>query len=155
MPSKEQLIDAFEPLARRVAELDLADAESAESALEAAFPIRDLAALRELMVAASEEGWLTPRTADATLRFGRLAKPTEATHGLSIDVVDMTSAGPGHTHPNGEASLCFALEGAPTFMDQPEGWVVAPSGSHHVPTVAGGRMLIAYFLPDGVMVFDT
>jgi len=155
MPSKEELIQAFEPLARRVAALDLADADGAEATLNRELPVSELAELRAMMLAASEEGWLTPRTADPTLRFGRLAKPTEATHGLSIDVVDMTAAGPGHTHPNGEARLCFALEGAPTFMDKPEGWVVAPSGSHHVPTVAGGRMLIAYLLPDGAMVFDS
>lgn len=153
MSSKEALIEAFEPVAHRVATLDLTDAETAEAALNAAFPVETLAGLREQLIAASEEGWLTPRE-NAGVKFGRLAKPGEATHGLSIDVVDMTSAGPGHTHPNGEASLCFALEGAPTFMNKPEGWVVAAAGTHHVPTVAGGRMLIAYFLPEGAMVFD-
>lgn len=153
MPTKEALLEAFEPVARHVATLDLTDASAAEAALHEAFPVSGLDALRAMMLAASEEGWLTPRE-NAGVRFGRLAKPTEATHGLSIDVVDMTQVGPGHTHPNGEASLCFALEGAPTFMGKPEGWVVAEAGSHHVPTVAGGRMLIAYFLPEGAMIFD-
>ncbi len=153
MPTKEALIETFEPLARHVAALDLTNADAAERSLDQAFPVADLTELRQQLVAASEEGWLTPRE-NAGVRFGRLAKPTEATHGLSIDVVDMTSAGPGHTHPNGEVSLCFALSGAPTFVGKPEGWVVAEAGSHHVPTVAGGRMLIAYFLPDGAMVFD-
>jgi len=153
MPSREALLEAFEPIARRVAELDLTAAEPAEAQLNEALAVSSLDGLRAMMIAASEEGWLTPRE-NAGVRFGRLAKPTEATHGLSIDVVDMTSAGPGHTHPNGEASLCFALEGSPTFMGKPEGWVVAGAGSHHVPTVQGGRMLIAYFLPEGAMVFD-
>ncbi|MEO0605119.1 MAG: DUF4863 family protein [Myxococcota bacterium] len=153
MPTKEALIEAFGPIAERVAAIDLTDAPTAEAALNEAFPVSELGELRAQMIAASEEGWLTPRE-NAGVRFGRLAKPVDATHGLSIDVVDMTSGGPGHTHPNGEASLCFALEGTPTFMDKPEGWVVAAAGTHHVPTVAGGRMLIAYFLPDGAMVFD-
>ena len=155
MPTKDQLIEAMAPLASRVAGLDLTDADAAEATLNRELPAADLGAVRALMVAANQEGWLTPRAAKEGLTFGRLAKPGAATHGMSIDVVDMTDvAGPGHTHPKGEASICFALEGSPTFMGKPEGWVVAPSGSHHVPTVAEGRMLIAYFLPDGAMEFD-
>jgi len=154
MSAKEALTIAFEPLARAIAGLDLTNAGAAERALGEAFAVTSLAEIRAMILEASEAGWLTPREGGG-VRFGRLAKPSEATHGLSIDVVDMTSPGPGHTHPNGEVSLCFAIDGAPTFMGKPEGWVVAEVGSHHVPTVAGGRMIIAYFLPDGAMVFDS
>ena len=49
----------------------------------------------------------------------------------------------------GEFDLCFALSGAPTFDGHPPGWVVLPPNSWHVPTVAGGRMAILYFLPGG------
>lgn len=154
MTTKEALINALEPLARAVSETDLGEAESAERALQSAFPVEALAEVQSMMVAAHEAGWLTPRRASESLQFGRLTKATPDLHGMSVDVVDMRGAGPGHTHPNGEASICFALEGDPRFMGKPEGWVVAPAGSHHVPAVTGGRMLIAYFLPGGAMEWD-
>lgn len=154
MTTKEELIQALEPLARCVAETDLTRVDAAEAALNEALPLSSLDEVRRLLLAANEEGWLTPRRATDTLRFGRLAKPSPELHGMSVDVVDMQGAGPGHTHPNGEASICFALEGDPRFMHKPEGWVVAAAGSHHVPTVTDGRMLIAYFLPDGAMEWD-
>ncbi|MBX2803409.1 MAG: DUF4863 family protein [Myxococcales bacterium] len=154
MPSKEEVIEALRPLAHRIRQLDLSDREAAMAEMNRDHPIATLDAVRALLCEASEEGWLTPRRATPTLTFGRLAKATETTHDLSIDIVDMTGAGPGHTHPKGEVNLCFALDGQPTFMGHPEGWVVEQPGSHHVPTVAGGRMLIAYFLPDGAMEFD-
>jgi len=153
MPSKEEVLSILVPLAQRVAAVDLAN-PAARAALEAAIGPADQAAVRTALMAAHSEGWLTPRRATETLTFGRLAKPADATQGLSIDVVDMSGAGAGHTHPNGEASLCFALQGSPTFMGQPPGWVVAAPGSHHIPEVTGGRMLIAYFLPGGAMEWD-
>jgi hypothetical protein len=153
MPSKEQVLEALAPVARRVAEIDLA-APDAEAALAGLLDADAIAAVGAALVAANDEGWLAPRQATDTLRFGRLAKPGPETAGMSIDVVDMRGAGAGHTHPNGEASLCFALEGAPTFMGQPPGWVLARPGSHHVPEVLGGRMLIVYFLPRGAMEWD-
>ena len=45
------------------------------------------------------------------------------------------------------------LDGSPTFMGQPAGWVVEAPGSQHVPTVAGGTMLIVYLLPQGRIEF--
>ncbi|HHO53149.1 MAG TPA: DUF4863 family protein [Deltaproteobacteria bacterium] len=153
-PRAAQLLEALLPLTRRIAQLDLSDPAAAAGALSAAAPPSELSELRALMCAANAEGWLTPRRATETLSFGRLARPDEATSGLSIDVVDMAGAGAGHTHPNGEVSLCFALQGEPRFMGEPEGWVVVAPGSHHVPTVSGGRMLITYFLPGGAMEWD-
>ncbi len=154
MSSKEELVETMLPLAQRVAQLDLSDPEAAAAAMHEAFPPQALASVRASLLEAREGGWLTPRQATETLSFGRLAKPSAHTHDLSIDVVDMSGAGAAHTHPNGEVSLCFALEGDPRFMGQPEGWVVEGPGSHHVPTVSGGRMLIAYFLPGGAMEWD-
>ena len=154
MPSKEDVVGAMKPLLQAVSALDLTDPAAAAATLTKTAPMSELQPLRSLLLAAQEEGWLTPREANG-VAFGRLAKPRETEENLSIDVVDMTGPGPGHTHPHGEVSLCFAVEGEdPRFMGEPEGWVVVPPGSHHVPTVTGGRMLIAYFLPDGAMVFD-
>ena len=150
MPDKEQVLEILAPVARKVAQVDLSLA-GAEAALASLLDAGTVEAARAALVAANEEGWLAPRRASPTLSFGRLAKPGPATGGMSIDVVDMRGAGAAHTHPNGEASLCFALDGDPTFMGKPPGWVVAPPGSRHVPEVVGGRMLIVYFLPEGAM----
>jgi len=98
------------------------------------------------------DGWMVPREGGG-IRYGRLAKPTEDTHGMSIDVVDMSGPGPGHLHPNGEIDLSFRLEGDAHFDGHPEGWLVLPPGSWHVPTVTGGRMGILYFLPNGEIQF--
>lgn len=87
------------------------------------------------------------------VKYGRVAKASAQTHDFSIDVVHMNGAGPLHRHPGGEINWCVALEGAPTFMGQPAGWVVERPGSQHVPTVAGGAMLIVYLLPQGQIEF--
>jgi len=152
MTTLEQVADALGPMTRRVAELDLSDPDVARQ-LEAAFPHVGLTELRALLVRANEEGVLTPKRAAPTLTFGRIARPSEATANLSIDAVDIQGVGAEHTHPRGEVSLCFALEGSPRFDGHPEGWVVLPPGSHHAPTVRDGRMLIVYFLPDGAVVW--
>ncbi len=150
----EQLIAAFAPLTRYVAMVDLRMPEVAMLDLESTFPVRGLERLKRAVFRAHEEGWLTPREAGANIRFGRLSKPCEQTHSLSIDAVEMSGAGAPHTHPKGEVSLCFELSGTPRFMGHPEGWVVVGPGSSHTPRVNGGRMLIVYFLPDGEMHWD-
>ena len=65
----------------------------------------------------------------------------------------MNGAVPRHTHPRGEVDYCFPLEGTPTFEGCPQGWVVMPPGSTHVPDVASGTMLIVYLLPGGAIEF--
>ena len=40
------------------------------------------------------------------------------------------------------------------FDGHAEGWTVYPSGSWHVPSVAGGVMDILYFLPGGAIRFE-
>ena len=154
MPTQAEVLETLMPFVHAVADLDLCDSAAAMASLEAAFPIASLGAVHQQLAAARDEGWLTPRKATDALTFGRVAKPTEATRGLSIDAVDMAGAGAPHTHPSGEVSLCFAEGGDPRFCGHSEGWVVVPPGSHHTPDVTGGRMLIVYFLPDGAMIWD-
>src|SRR5438046_2356742 len=94
-------------------------------------------------------------------RFTRLSgKPAAtpssytATHGFSIDVVEMNDiAGPHHRHPNGEIDLVMPLEGDARFDGHGAGWVVYGPGSAHRPTVSGGKALVLYLLPDGAIEF--
>jgi hypothetical protein len=153
MSTREALDQALAPLCATVAGLDLSQAESATAALNEAHPLHTLETVRQLLFAARAEGWITPKEAGPSCLFGRLAKATDATHGLSIDAVDMQGEGGEHTHPKGEVSLAYALHGEPTFDGHGPGWVVLPAGSHHTPTVTGGRMLIIYFLPEGAVAW--
>lgn len=148
--TREELVALARPVLERLRTLDADRPDEASKAL-AAF---DASALFAGLRAAHAEGWLTPRE-NAGLRFGRLAKASPETLGFSIDVVDMVGpAADPHTHPRGEFSLCLPLEGEPRFDGRAPGPVVYPPGSRHVPTVAGGRMLIVYFLPGGEITFE-
>lgn len=148
-PSLLALLDA--PMAA-AARTDLSDPAAARAALEAAYPARGPAAqaLRAALLQAVREGVLCDRGGEA-IRYSRLCKPEATPHGLSVDFVWMTGPGINHRHPRGEVNLGFAVEGDPRFDGQPEGWIVFAPGSQHVPTVTGGRMLIAYFLPGGAV----
>ena len=106
------------------------------------------ARLRELL----DAGEIANRGA-LPVKYGRVCKATPESAEFSIDVVHMNGAGPEHRHPKGELNYCVALDGQPTFMGQPAGWVVEPPGSQHVPSVAGGTMLIVYLLPEGRIEF--
>ena len=99
-----------------------------------------------------EAGQIAER-GELPVRFGRVCKATPESQDFSIDVVLMNGAGPLHRHPAGEVNYCVALEDNPTFMGQTPGWVVETPGSEHVPTVAGGLMLIVYLLPGGSIEF--
>ena len=153
MSDRETATQALLPIIEVLRTLDASDPD-ATSKLNALLPLDDprVVAARTVVEAGLSEGWLAPREAGG-IRFGRLAKPTADTHSFSIDAVDMDCAGPGHTHPNGEFDLSFALSGDPQFEGANEGWVVLPPGSWHVPTVTGGRMGILYFLPEGAIRF--
>ena len=99
------------------------------------------------------DGWLCNREADG-IRYGRVLKATEATHGFSVDVVDMDSiAGPHHVHPNGEIDLIMPLTPGACFDGRPAGWCVYEAGSAHRPTVTQGRALVLYLLPQGAIRF--
>lgn len=152
MPTRSSLIESLAPYARRIAGLDLTQPESATRALNEALSPGDRASLEKLLLECHAEGWLTPKEAAPNgVWFGRVAKPSELTAGFSIDAVDMEGEAAEHTHPLGEVSFCVAREGEPRFDGHPPGWVVLPPGSHHTPTVRGGRMLIVYFLPEGAV----
>jgi len=148
------MLETFQPLLRAAQGLDLSSPSKARAELarrlDPAGPeARALdTALKELLAAGrvAERGALP-------VKYGRVAKAGEPTLGFSIDVVHMNGAGPLHRHPNGEVNWCVALEGKPTFDGQPPGWVVFPPESKHVPTVAGGTMLIVYLLPQGAIEF--
>ena len=98
------------------------------------------------------EGEIATR-GELPVKWSRVSKATPETHDFSLDAVVMTGPGPQHRHPAGEANFCVALDGSPTFENQPPGWVVLPPDSTHVPTVAGGTMLIVYLLPTGAIEF--
>lgn len=153
-PTLEDVRRALAPIAREVGSLDLSDPAAAQRHLSGRFPMSELGAVRELLLATNAAGLLTPRRATETLTFGRVSKPAPELGDCSIDAVDMAGQGAPHTHPNGEVSLCFAVEGDPRFMNEPEGFVVAPPGSTHTPEVTGGRMVIVYFLPQGAMIWN-
>lgn len=148
------LIDVFAPLIAAADGVSPSDPQAAGVLLRQRLDphgasARELnARLRQLL----DAGEIAQRGAPP-VKYGRVAKAGPQTREFSIDVVDMNGAGPRHRHPRGEINYCIALEGAPTFMGQPPGWVVEPPGSEHVPTVAGGRMLIVYLLPQGEIEF--
>jgi hypothetical protein len=111
------------------------------------------AALKASCETGAKEGWLCNREGGG-IRYGRIFKPADDLHGFSVDVVDMRDiAGPHHAHPNGEIDLVMPLEGDATFDGRGAGWVVMPAGSAHRPTVAQGRALVLYLLPQGAIEF--
>jgi hypothetical protein len=148
------MIETFRPLLEAAAGIDLADPARARAELERRLDPHGAAAraVEAELVRLLASGAIANKGAPP-VQYGRVAKASPATAGFSIDVVHMQGAGPRHRHPNGEVNYCVALEGAPTFEGQPPGWVVLPPASAHVPTVAGGRMLIVYLLPGGLIEF--
>lgn len=100
-----------------------------------------------------KDGWMCNRTGGG-IRYGRVLKATDATHGFSVDVVDMENVvGPHHVHPNGEIDLIMPLTTGACFDSHPAGWCVYAPGSGHRPTVTEGRALVVYLLPNGAIEF--
>lgn len=109
--------------------------------------------LKDACIQGVAEGWLCEREG-AGIRYGRVFKADDALHRFSVDVVDMHNiAGPHHIHPSGEIDLIMPLEGDATFDGHTAGWCVYPPGSAHHPTVAQGRALVLYLLPEGQIQF--
>jgi hypothetical protein len=148
------MLDTFRPLLEAAQGLDLADPAKALDLLTQRLPPGSERArsLNTDLLRLLESASIANR-GEPPVRYSRVARPTDTTLRFSIDVVDMTGAGPAHHHPLGEVNWCVALEGDPRFDGQPPGWVVLPPGSTHVPAVAGGRMLIVYLLPEGRIEF--
>lgn len=148
------MLDTFQPLLRAAQGLDLSSPAKARAELARRFDPNAPAAkaLEKELMALLQAGKVAER-GELPVKYGRVAKAGPATLEFSIDVVHMNGAGPLHRHPNGEVNYCIALDGAPTFDGHPPGWVVFPPESRHVPTVAGGTMLIVYLLPQGAIEF--
>ena len=148
------LTDVFRPLLHAARGVDPSDPGAAATELTRRFDPQGAAAksLNARLVELLRKGEIACR-GELPVKYGRVTKAVPETHDFSIDVVHMNGAGPLHRHPGGEINYCVALEGAPTFMGRPAGWVVEPPGSEHVPTVAGGTMLIVYLLPQGKIEF--
>jgi len=148
------MIATFLPLLHAAEGLDLADPAAARAELTRRFDPQGAAAraLNTALKGLLAQGKLAER-GEPPVKYGRVAKAGEPTLGFSIDVVHMSGPGLQHRHPNGEVNYCVALDGQPTFDGHPPGWVVFPPESRHVPTVAGGTMLIVYLLPQGSIEF--
>lgn len=146
--------DCFLALCRAAEGIDLADPQAARAELTRRLDPAGAAGLRIAadLEALYRSGEIAQR-GEEPVRWSRVAKAGPGSLDFSIDAVVMTGPGPLHRHPQGEANFCVALEGQPTFEGQGPGWVVLPPGSTHVPTVAGGRMLIVYLLPQGAIEF--
>ncbi|MEH6470670.1 MAG: DUF4863 family protein [Halopseudomonas sp.] len=103
--------------------------------------------------AAIAAGWMCAQ-GTAGRRFGRVIEASDATAGLSIDVVDLTNiAGPHHHHPLGEICMIIPLSKGAQFDGRDRGWWVYPPQSAHRPTVTDGEALILYMLPGGKIEF--
>jgi len=105
--------------------------------------------IREACHAGIVAGWMCSQ-GDAKRRFGRIFEAGEATHGFSVDVVDITDlVGNHHRHPTGEIDLVMPVTPQAKFDGSGAGWLVYAPGSGHRPTVSAGRALILYLLPEG------
>ena len=166
MTSRSELIalqTMLAPLLKRVSELEPASCDSPETiaalehTLSTEFPWSgaEMQALGEELRRGVEEGWLCDH-GDAKARFSRVAKPSEQTHALSIDVVSMVGEAIEHSHPKGEVTIGFPhdkkSEGS-LFEGREPGWVFLGPKSRHIPTVSGERMNLLYFLPDGAVTW--
>jgi len=143
----QEFAEVVRPLAAELGALQLDDPAAARAALDRDLP-PDGALVAGVVAAAvrgAEEGWLLPKEMGG-IRFGRVAKDVG---GFSVDAVWSSGAGPAHRHPRGEIDLLVRVDGEPVFDGHPPGWAVYGPGSQHVPGVAGGTMLILYFLPGG------
>ncbi|MGO8909814.1 MAG: DUF4863 family protein [Bradyrhizobium sp.] len=109
--------------------------------------------IEESCQAAIKAGWMCNREAGG-IRYGRVVKPSAATHGFSVDVVDMNDvAGPHHRHPKGEIDLIMPVTPNAVFDGHGAGWLVYGPDTAHSPTVTKGRALVLYLLPDGTIEF--
>lgn len=123
--------------------------------LEAKFPpgSATFESLKALCRQGIAEGWLCQREAGG-IRYGRPVKPAPETAGFSVDVVLMENVkGPHHSHPGGEIDMIIPETPGAEFDGKGEGWLVyGPDTAHH-PTVAKGRAIVLYLLPQGAIRF--
>ena len=100
-----------------------------------------------------DEGWLCARE-HGGIRYGRVIEASPETHGFSVDVVEMDDVvGPYHVHPKGEVDMIVPETASAVFDGRGKGWLVYGPGSGHKPTVANGKAIVLYLLPDGEIEF--
>ena len=150
---QKTLLGALREVIVHVAQAKVAEPRAAEIALQKVLPAHGpvMMRLETLAKQGAAAGWLLPKTAGPTVRYGRLAKDFA---GHTVDWVMMEGRAAGHVHPSGEINFGWAVSGKPHFDGHPPGWVVFPPGSHHVPIVTGGVMLLLYVLPGGRVAWD-
>jgi len=149
----QQFTELISKVSRRVAGRPLD--ETLERELNAALPPEsvEFQALFEACEAGVASGWMCNREAGG-IRYGRVVKPSEATHGFSVDVVEMNDvAGPHHRHPHGEIDLIMPLTPGARFDGRGAGWLVYGPESAHSPTVSEGKALVLYLRPNGAIEF--
>lgn len=152
--AQEELSQRLRALLPTIDGIDPTEGPMAAEMLEQVLPFDgpEVKQIRALCETGMEAGWLTPRAAGPSVKFGRIDKDMG---GYAVDAVLMENGtGMGHTHTRGEVNMCFEWEGEPKFDGLEPGWVVFAPGSHHVPTVTGGTMLFIYFTPGGEVVWD-
>ena len=111
--------------------------------------------IRDACHAGIAAGWACAQ-GDAKRRYGRIFEAGEATHGFSVDVVDITDlVGNHHRHPTGEIDMIMPVTPQARFDGRSAGWLVYAPGTGHRPTVTAGRALILYLLPDGKIEWTT
>jgi hypothetical protein len=149
MTTPTQFQTLVEPIAR------FAQGRSLDAALERALDLQfppvgeTFQRVREACHAGIAAGWLCGQ-GDAKRRFGRIFEAGEATHGFSVDVVDITDlVGNHHRHPTGEIDMIMPVTPGAKFDLKGAGWLVYAPGTGHRPTVTDGRALILYLLPEG------
>ena len=113
----------------------------------------DILAIEYACNAAIKAGWMCSQGGPGR-RFGRVVQATPETRDLSVDVVDLTEiVGPLHRHPNGEICLVMPVDESAKFDGKGRGWCIYGPNSAHRPTVKGGRALVLYLLPGGLIEF--
>jgi hypothetical protein len=130
--------------------------ESLERELNERYPSQG-STFREVLDACRDgmaAGWMCNREAGG-IRYGRVIKAGDATHGFSVDVVEMSDiTGPHHRHPNGEIDMIMPVTPDAKFDGHGAGWIVYGPDSAHAPCVTEGKALILYLLPQGAIEFS-
>lgn len=148
---RDALVAMLSRLKSDLSALDLRRPEDAQATLQQKYPLVGdyLVEVRRLCERGVEEGWLCTDERGG-IRYSRLTGPSKW-FPYSVDAVELDGDGPPHGHPKGEINIGWQLDGDPKFCGQGPGWAVFAPGSHHVPSVCGGKMFLLYFLPNGAI----
>jgi hypothetical protein len=152
-PKIEEFKSLMKPVMDAIAETGVTS--DLEGKLNAAFPpdSETFRTIERTCHDAIAAGWMCTQGGEGR-RFGRIIEPSQETHGLSVDVVDLTDiVGPHHRHPTGEVCMVMPVTKDAKFDGHGVGWCVNQPGSAHNPTVTDGRALVLYLLPEGKIEF--